>query len=211
MSDPTQALFVPPTPDPISLELARALAEAAEGLAVNDEPFYLVARYKPIVAVFAGGFVVRGPFASYADVPQDLKDEIDEHVSGFFGRFQVTPPPVIGAAVDQVDLHIRGWPGLFTYPTMPDALFFSPSAVEKFALPYYERIFGPEFAARVRDEFAAADVQAMAHYPWSEYSDGTRVPGIPVFLRLHGTDGALRALTPTPVGAAVLRPVVAVG
>jgi hypothetical protein len=38
-------------------------------------------------------------------------------------------------------------------PDSGDAVFFTPSAVEKFVFPYYERVFGIERANRVREEY----------------------------------------------------------
>lgn len=213
MSDPTVAQTVPPPHLPISVELARALGEAADGLANDEDPFYLVAPYKPITDLFAGGFDVFGPFDNYDQVPPNLKEDIERHTTaGFFGPYQITLPLVNGRRVTRVGLHIEDWPEEFNFRIMPDALFFSAEAVEKFALPYYERIFGPEFASKVAEHFQFADVQVMAHYPWSEYSDGTRepdprMPNSPVFLFRDRPGGMMHAPVPGRGGTLVLRPV----
>jgi hypothetical protein len=209
MSDSTGCASPPPN-KAMSLELARALAEAADGLAVNEEEFFVVARYEPITDQFAGGFAVSGPYPDFAAVKDPARSEVCARTAGFFGPFKIKPRPANGRVVGQVDLHILDPSEVFTFPMRPDALFFTPAAVEKFALPFYERIFGPEFGAKVRDDFATVDIQVMAHYPWSEYSDGTRVPVVPVFLSAR-PDGNIKLvarslgasnglLTPVTVG-----------
>jgi hypothetical protein len=86
-----------------------------------------------------------------------------------------------------------------------DALFFTTRGVEKFAQPYYGRIYGPDFAAQLMTEFQEADVQVMAHFPWSEYTDGTGVQvkeaNVPMLLRRQGAGRA--QLVPFGVAAGI--------
>lgn len=207
MSDPISAPIDPPPPNlPMSVALARALAEAADGLNIDDKPFYLVAPYAPVTDLFSGGFKVWGPFSSWEDVPASLRNEVEEGSSGFFGPFQVAPEAAGGYVVNRIDLYFQEMALAFTLNENPDALFFTSAAVEKFALAYYERIFGPDFARTVKEQFAFSDVQVMAHYPWSEYSDGSRMPAVPHLLRLDGSGGA--SLIPLdPSGGAIPRTV----
>lgn len=214
MSNQTSPLLDPPDNKPMSVQLARALGEAAEGLAMDENPFYLVAAYEPITDLFGGGFRVYGPFTSWDKVPPTVQQLVADppHGYGFFGPYEVTLPLVNGHRVTRVHLHIEGRTDGFTFPLMPDALFFNAEAVEKFALPYYERIFGPEFARKVAEQFDYSEVQVMAHYPWSEYSDGLRVPdarltNTPVFLFRDRPGGPMHAPIPAAGGTVALRPV----
>jgi hypothetical protein len=40
-----------------------------------------------------------------------------------------------------------------TYGPDVDALFFTLSAIDKFALPYYARVYGVAYAARMRETY----------------------------------------------------------
>lgn len=166
----------------ISVQLARALAEAADGLPFEFSPIYLASSYQPVADPLGGGFHVYGPYRSVDDLPPWIKDKVEDKEYGVFGPFEVTPKPADGSRVSGLDLQIEGHP-TFSYPVLPDAVFLTAAAVEKFALPYYERIFGPRFAEKIALQFEISEVQVMAHYPWSEYTDGTRVPATPLFLR----------------------------
>ncbi|HEU4453697.1 MAG TPA: hypothetical protein VFR81_11590, partial [Longimicrobium sp.] len=54
-----------------------------------------------------------------------------------------------------------------------DAVFWSLSAVDKFAVPYYARTDGAEYAAEMRRKAAKGPVCAIIHLPRSEYVDQT--------------------------------------
>jgi hypothetical protein len=62
-------------------------------------------------------------------------------------------------------------PGIEPPPPEYDALFFTPEAVAKFALPYYSGIYGNGFGREVLTQFIAAEAAVMGHMPWSEYTD----------------------------------------
>jgi hypothetical protein len=63
-----------------------------------------------------------------------------------------------GLAHDQVDsiivtVHVRGGrPIVLPLPADADALFLSASALDKFAIPYYSRLYGPDSAGAMRRE-----------------------------------------------------------
>lgn len=193
MSDPNKPdLDVPPANKPMSVQLARALAEAADGFAGFETPVYLVVPYEPIQDMGKGGFHVSGPYKSWERVPHSLQRSVRKGDCGFFGPFDSGKDPrPSGSRVTAMDLQLKDTSRkLHLVAKNVDALFFSARAVEKFALPYYERIFGPEFAERVRDGFTQSNVQVMAHYPWTEYSDGGKLAQAPVFLR-YDTEGAV--------------------
>ena len=60
-------------------------------------------------------------------------------------------------AVDRILIIYQGRGGSDTVmnfvPDSGDAVFFTPSAVEKFVFPYYERVFGIERANQMREEY----------------------------------------------------------
>ena len=60
-------------------------------------------------------------------------------------------------AVDRILIIYQGRDGSDTVmnfvPDSGDAVFFTPSAVEKFVFPYYERVFGIERANQMREEY----------------------------------------------------------
>jgi hypothetical protein len=184
MSDPMNCREAPPPNKPISVVLARALAEAADGFAGFPHPAFLVCPYMPEEKTFGGGFRVSGPYCGWNDVPKGLQDEVCNGDAGFFGPYDISSVPrADGDRVENVDLHIKESGLSFRVSTgQMDALFFSAQSVEKFAAPYYERIFGPDFVKKMMDQFQRANVQVMGHFPWTEYADGTRVLNMPMVL-----------------------------
>jgi hypothetical protein len=210
MTMPAPHSDTPPPNKPMSIPLARALAEAADGFTGHGPSIYLVAPYTPLEEPEHGGFEIGGPYGSWDEVPTELQEAVRAGAYGFFGPFDTSFAPIVrGRRVSRIDLHVEDTPDVFRIPGgRLDALFFSTQAVEKFALPYYERIFGPAFAAEVMRQFQDANVQVMAHFPWSEYTAGTpemRVAHAPVFVE-HGDSGSgLLALVPRHDGTPVLR------
>jgi hypothetical protein len=51
-----------------------------------------------------------------------------------------------------------------------DALFWSSSSIDKFAVPYYVGVADVEFGMKVRDDFDRADVYMMVHLPDTTYT-----------------------------------------
>jgi hypothetical protein len=210
MTTPIADCTTPPPNKPMSVALARALAEAADGFPGQAEPIYLVAPYLPLDDPNRGGFRIFGPYRSWEKVPPGLQREVCVGNAGFFGPFdtRLAPTPA-GRAVTRIDLHVEETTDVYPIPAdRLDALFFTSQAVEKFALPYYERLFGPEFGAHVIRQFLNANVQVMAHFPWSEYSDGTgllRVAHTPFFVAAASANSPLVALVPGAEGGTVLQ------
>jgi hypothetical protein len=197
MSDQMPGLSDSPPPNrPMSIALARALAEAADGFVPRADPTFIVAPYVPLDVPTRGGFAMSGPYGSWDEVPDELKAAVVRGESGFFGPFDTSMAVLVaGRSVGRVDLHVE--PDVYSIPARRiDALFFTASAVEKFAQPYYERIFGPEFTEQVMRHFQEAEVQVMGHFPWTEYADGVgvQVPNVPSFLRR--TESGIPAFVP---------------
>ncbi len=88
-----------------------------------------------------------------------------------------------------------------------DAVFWSPSAIDKFAVPYYARTDGPEFAAEMRRQAARSSFGGITHMPRSEYETdgiGGDAPGfespagpgevVEVAVQLRAASGAERTI-----------------
>jgi hypothetical protein len=64
-------------------------------------------------------------------------------------------------------------------PKQVDALFMSMSAVDKFMIPYYAQIYGPDYAARLRDDVSVAyKVPVIGHR--LSVGDSLRIGGGPI-------------------------------
>lgn len=174
MSDLDDDLATPPPNEPITVDLARALAEAVDGFPGCKHPIFLISAYEPVHSKGRGGYRFCGPYTGWHEVPRCLRRCVRDRKCGFFGPFNTGPADKVqGRRVRRLDVHVKGEGRPHRVSTRHlDALFFSPRAVEKFALPYYERLFGPRYAEHVMKQFLKADVQVMAHYPWSEYTSG---------------------------------------
>jgi hypothetical protein len=139
----------------IPASLLRALAEAAD-VDRTGRPVYLVAdRRFPHYVI--------GRFETRAQAMSLRADSGSAY--GVFGPF-VTPadpaPPASASKVYRVRLFYRNPQGVVRTkdvdPVEVDALFMTMSAVDKFMVPYYARVYGPEYAARLRDDVVAATV-----------------------------------------------------
>lgn len=212
---------------PVSSMLARALADAAAGYPapLDEGSIYLVASYTAVPdPTFNGFFDIQPPFPS-ADEAQQFIECMGLEGYGVFGPFQSTyyQQQQNQLVVDQIQFSAPGEtitvveldsppadspPG--SLPLLFDAFFLSASAVAKFAVPYYAKVYSPAFANRVMDEFQQAEVALMGHYPWSEYTDFPDGPlavdspcrpaaHLPVvFIRDEGGNLQGRAVVPHP-------------
>lgn len=182
------SILPPPPNKPVSVELTRALAEAADGFPGMPEAFF-VARYVSLGDSRA--FEIRGPFLNWESVSEGCRALVESGDAGFFGPFDTTAARIpVGERAEHIEVRLPGGEKIGFDPTHADALFFSAPAVEKFALPYYQRLFGPEYAEMVMAQFRFNAVQVMAHFPWSEYTDPPKPPLTgPVVVRLTPADG----------------------
>jgi hypothetical protein len=177
MSKSTPVPAPPPPNKPVSVSLARALAEAADGYP-GMETLYLVARY--ISTGDSWAFHITGPYTAWEHVAESLRERVLVGELGFFGPYDTTAAIMpVGMQADYVRVHLEDGSELKLPGLCVDALFLSAAAVEKFALPYYERIFGPEYANDVMAHFRYNSAQVMAHFPWSEYTDPPKPPSDP--------------------------------
>jgi hypothetical protein len=133
----------------VSATMLRVLAEAADGFRTG-RPVFLVADYR-----FPHN--VAGPFATYAEARRVQMDS--GATFGVFGPYVTPRDPGADSAsrVVAVRLTIESPAGrrrtvdLDLRRVEVDALFFTMSAVDKFVIPYYSDIYGPEYATVARD------------------------------------------------------------
>jgi hypothetical protein len=131
----------------VSATMLRVLAEAADGFRTG-RPVFFVADYR-----FPHN--VAGPFETYAQARR-VKADSGARL-GVFGPY-VTPRDPNADSVNRVvavRLTIESPDGrrdtVDVDPTKVDALFFTMSAVDKFVVPYYSRVYGPEYATVLRE------------------------------------------------------------
>jgi hypothetical protein len=156
---------------PNSASLLRRLVEAADGYRTG-EPVWLVA-YPNFPHKVLGAY----PDHDSATAARD------EHAgSEVYGPFQTAPdfdlddPLLIGVwrtpwtyygfhrsvRLDEVDkiritIKLKNGPPIDKEfpPDEVEAFFFSMGAVDRFLIPFYSRVYGPHYAAQVRDEIEA--------------------------------------------------------
>lgn len=182
MSDPLPAgTFL----KPVSAELARVLAQAADS-AFAPATLYVVARYQPAdPGTTLSPYDVQQPVATFAEAEarvEELKKRYPDVEYGIFGPFQNdTPlvPPLGQSTVAHLLVTPQG--GVVKDPIpIPgqeyDALFYSVQAVEKFVVPYHVQEYGADFGSYVLKAFKEAPLALMAHLPWSEEVEVTGAP-----------------------------------
>ena len=133
---------------PVSATLLRVVAEAADGYRTG-EPTYFVAEYR-----FPHS--VRGPYKTLADARNAVTRGY-----GVFGPY-TTPPDEQKETVRvvRVTLSVLNEKGVRTESEVKldsavDALFLTRAAVDKFLVPYYVRVYGPDgprFAERLQKQ-----------------------------------------------------------
>jgi hypothetical protein len=127
--------------------MLRVLAEIADEFRTGA-PVFLVAAFAFLHTVIGGvpsraaadsaraaagpGHGVFGPYVTPAD---QIPDSVPKVISV---RLEIQTPQ--GKQVVDVD------------PDTVNALFFTQAAVDKFAIPYYSRVYGPEYASKLRRE-----------------------------------------------------------
>lgn len=147
------------TTDPTATAARRA-AEAAAGLRHgrqvwfvlrNDEPHRLQTHYSQEDADSAlsssgAGYVKLGPYMTPAETATGKKKKIE-----------------------WIKVKLVGDPKEYSLdPEARDALFWSVSALDKFLLPYYTMVYGPERAAEIRNQYLASDAAFECHDPISD-------------------------------------------
>jgi hypothetical protein len=169
---------------PVTPNLARVLAQAANSAFIKTDTFYVVCRLLKEIPPDLGSdpYNVQTPAPTYADAQCQvtwLKQNDPNFEYGIFGPFSNTfsgfdrPPPTTQLQVASVDVTAGTGTASDPIPTIGgteyDALFWSVEVVQKMLIPYYAQEYGPDYAQNVLMEFYAAPVALVAHLPWSEY------------------------------------------
>lgn len=140
---------------------ARRAAEAAAGLRNgkqvwfvlrNDEPHRLQAHYSEqdaagALAKAGAGYVKMGPYLTDPDAGVSKKKK----------------------KIEWIKVKLVGDPKEYSLdPETRDALFWSVAAMDKFMLPYYTMVYGPERAAAIRKQYLESDAAFECHDPISD-------------------------------------------
>ncbi|HEU4452328.1 MAG TPA: hypothetical protein VFR81_04680, partial [Longimicrobium sp.] len=117
--------------------------------------------------------VAKGPVCGLAHMP---KSEYVQLEPGGDEEFQGYDAPAASAGeVVEVTMTLRDEAGEERTIRLDgrehDALFWTASAIDKFAVPYYARTDDAEFAAEMRRRALAGPVCALGDMPWSEYTE----------------------------------------
>lgn len=119
------------------------------------------------------GYAVFGPFSI---MPNEFTGPPPAPTQPIVGSIRLTPRSLLlgGPALQPIDLSgpVDLPAGTERQPQEYDALFFSQAAVQKFVIPYYTSLYGPEFAVEIQDQLAQASIALLGHLPWSEYQTG---------------------------------------
>jgi len=135
----------------VSATMLRVLAEGAD-VYRTGKPVFLVADYRYPHNVLRA-------FNSRSDALKAKADSGGNY--GVFGPYVAPRDPIAETApkIVAVKVTMQTQAGQKTYdvdPRQSDALFFSMSAVDKFVLPYYLKLLGPDYALRLRHKAIVA-------------------------------------------------------
>jgi hypothetical protein len=172
----------------IPATLIRRLGEAADGCRGTPGAYYLAS----LAPDKYGNHKIFGPY------PTTTADSLPRDASkgewGWFGPVR-TPAYSPTYTIETIDIGTSK-PGGTVNLMGPDfdCLFYSLSAVEKFAVPYYARMFGGDYVTRLLAAFRSSNLHLMGHLPRSEYqklgvdasSDAAlSFPGIAAVIRIE--------------------------
>jgi hypothetical protein len=137
----------------VSATMLRVLAEAAD-VHRTGQPIFLVADYRYPHHVI-------GRFSTQEEAKVMKADS--GATFGVFGPFVTPADPVLAPGDQVVNVRVttksaRGLRTVDFNPTEVDALFLSMSAIDKFAVPYYAKVYGAEYARRMRQRLSVARV-----------------------------------------------------
>jgi hypothetical protein len=144
---------------PISALLARRLAGAASGFP-NGKKLWFYARYDRKNL----SFDVSDPIES--DTPPAVPTDPE---FGLFGPYQTPAIPSRRPVIARVTVELADGRNVTLPIEKADTLFLSPSALEKFAIPYYAALGDLELAMKIRRTFEDDNVVLLCHGPNTEY------------------------------------------
>jgi hypothetical protein len=181
--------------------LLRRLAEAADGFRNKKQRYFLVGGLKP---GHGGSHEVHGPYEKSDELPQHLCDDIAQGKRGWFGPFEGQGPSATALLIDEMDIRVKHPNGEQEQPVMGfpahrfDLLVWSRSAIEKFLVPYYARMYGGAYVDRLLAVYDAEPLQIIGHLPGTEYEQidqrlrgdelvvGGLQPGVAVAVKMSG-------------------------
>jgi hypothetical protein len=134
----------------ISASLARRLAEAADGFRNINKVYFIAGYDRPHR---------RKDFPDLESAQTYYSDLKDKHLYGIFGPYKTTDElkELNLAGVESIDsivmnIHYKNTTTqVVTLPGKIDSIFFNLSSFEKFVFPYYSKLFGVEYAKKLRD------------------------------------------------------------
>jgi hypothetical protein len=129
----------------VSATMLRVLAEAADADRTGRPVFFVADHRFPHQVV--------GPFGSRGEAERVRADS--GATFGVFGPYTTAVEPTSDTASRVVGIRLtvrtqRGQETIEVDPRKVDALFLSGTATDKFVIPYYGRIYGTEYAQRLR-------------------------------------------------------------
>ena len=192
----------------IPATLIRRLGEAADGFRGRGKAYYVV-KLEPDTD---GNHEVDGPYEKKEDIAGTVVGaEVTSGVRGLFGPILTGPLGVPKAVtITKIDISTAAAKKELTGKDFGDCMFYSVSAIEKFAIPYYARMFGGDYVKRLHDSVTKDDFLLMVHLPGTEYTNPPSPSGAATASSLPpenqpSTPGSTNA-SPLPPGiAAVIR------
>jgi hypothetical protein len=149
----------------VSATMLRVLAEAAD-VHRTGKPVFLVADYRYPHNVLPA-------FTSRSEAEKVQADSGATY--GVFGPYVTPQDPIPHPGSRVLSIRIttqtpRGPRSHDVDPRRADALFFTMSAIDKFLLPYYHKLLGPDYARRLREKSVEAIRGGMfVRHCWSWY------------------------------------------
>jgi hypothetical protein len=150
----------------MSARLLARLAAAADGH--RKKKVFFVARYTPN----ENSFDISKGFADESELTEEWKAKLSTGEYGWFGPYRTDDGTSDKIKVKSILIRTKDDTGDSTIELKDasefDAIFWSLSTVEKFAIPYYTSLYGPAYADELRKRFLADDLYLMVHLPGSE-------------------------------------------
>lgn len=140
---------------PIAAPLLRRLAEVADAYRTG-KPVYIVASTNPPYDVRAVYF--------------DPKTAADSAGGSYhvFGPYVTSPDAAAAKATEVLSITVRirtakDTESVTVNPKEYDALFWTAPAVDKFLVPYYSRVYGPDRAAALHNQYVRSGMIIWGH------------------------------------------------
>ena len=155
---------------PVSAAVAKRLAAAADGFR-HGKPMYFVSGFQKVGRLER--FEGEEGRAAAERVRREREAKGGGEKYGVFGPYATEPVPGVEARAEPEVLDVTVRVKLADGSTQTrvfggkefDALFWTRSAMDKFAIPYYAGALGLDHAVRLSGEFSGEGVYMAAHMP----------------------------------------------